>query len=59
MAHGLLPHNWEARSGREFTIEARRGHLRAAIDGEADVLETPLRFGIEPRALRLLLPPER
>jgi diacylglycerol kinase family enzyme len=56
MAHGLLPHSWEERSGQEFEIEARRGHLRAAIDGEADLLETPLRFRVEPRLLRLLLP---
>ena len=58
MAHGLLPRSWEERSGREFVLEARRGHLRAAIDGEPDMLETPVRFRIEPGALRLLLPPQ-
>ena len=28
----------------------------AAVDGEPDVLETPITFRIEPRALRVLLP---
>ena len=56
LAHGWLPGSWEERSDREFVVDARAGHLRAAIDGEPELLETPLRFRIEPRALRLLLP---
>jgi diacylglycerol kinase family enzyme len=56
VAHGFLPSSWEERSCTELSIEARTGHLRAAIDGEAEMLETPLRFRIEPRALRVLLP---
>lgn len=56
LAHGILPTSWEERSGTEFRIEARTGHLRAAIDGEPETIETPLRFRIEPRALRVLLP---
>jgi diacylglycerol kinase family enzyme len=56
LAHGLLPSSWEERSGTELNVEARTGHLRAAIDGEAEMLETPLRFRVEPRALRVLLP---
>ena len=55
--HGLLPGTWEERSGERFTVDAGRARLRAAIDGEPAALETPLEFRIEPRALRLLLPP--
>lgn len=57
IAHGLLPRNWEERSGETFTIDARAGRLRAAVDGEPEELETPLRFRIEPATLRVLLPP--
>jgi len=59
VAHGWLPTSWEERSGQEFVVEARSGHLRAAIDGERETLETPLRFRIEPAALRVLLPENR
>jgi diacylglycerol kinase family enzyme len=31
--------------------------VRAAVDGEPVELETPLRFRIEPLALRVLVPP--
>ncbi|MEK6275880.1 MAG: diacylglycerol kinase family protein [Actinomycetota bacterium] len=57
VAHGWLPRNWEGRSGATFEIDARAGRLRAAIDGEPEDLETPLRFAIEPGALRVLVPP--
>jgi diacylglycerol kinase family enzyme len=57
-AHGWLPTTWEERSGKEFRVDARAGRLRAALDGEPEVLETPLRFEIEPAALRVLLPNE-
>jgi diacylglycerol kinase family enzyme len=56
LAHGFLPGSWEERSCTELSVEARTGHLRAAIDGEAEMLDTPLRFRIEPRALRVLVP---
>ena len=59
IAHGWLPRTWEERSGQEFVVDSRRGHFRAAIDGEPEVLETPLAFGIEQGALRLLLPEGR
>jgi diacylglycerol kinase family enzyme len=45
------------RRGERFTIDAAAGRLEAAIDGEPEVLETPIEFRIEPRALRVLLPP--
>jgi diacylglycerol kinase family enzyme len=57
VASGLLPRTWREETGTLFTIEARAGRLRAAVDGEPEELETPLRFEIEPRALRVLLPP--
>jgi diacylglycerol kinase family enzyme len=59
IAHGWLPSTWEEQSGRAFTVDARAGRLDAAIDGEATVLETPLRLEIEPRALRVLRPESR
>jgi diacylglycerol kinase family enzyme len=39
-----------------FSVESRHRRLHAAIDGEPAVLESPLRFEIRPRALRVLLP---
>ncbi len=57
VAHGWLPRTWEEQSAETFTIDARAGRLRSAIDGEPEELETPLRFEIEPGALRVLVPP--
>jgi diacylglycerol kinase family enzyme len=55
---GLLPSAWEERTGVRFVVDSgRRSRLRAAVDGEPALLETPLEFTIEPRALRLLVPP--
>jgi diacylglycerol kinase family enzyme len=45
------------RRGERFVVDAQAGRLEAAIDGEPDVLETPIEFTIEPRALRVLVPP--
>jgi diacylglycerol kinase family enzyme len=56
-ARGWLPNAWEERSGERFTVDAPGSSLEAAVDGEPAVLETPLEFSIEPRALRVLLPP--
>jgi diacylglycerol kinase family enzyme len=58
-AAGWLPTTWEARTGTSFRIDARGTQLRAAIDGEPVVLDTPVEIEILPRALRLLLPAER
>ena len=49
--------SWTERSGERFTVDARAGSLRAAIDGEPARLKTPLEFEIEPAALRVLVPP--
>jgi diacylglycerol kinase family enzyme len=56
VAHGWLPGTWEEQSGERFTIDVRAGRLTAAVDGEPEELETPLRFEIRPQALRVLLP---
>jgi diacylglycerol kinase family enzyme len=56
MAHGWLPRTWEEQSGEQFVVDARAGRMRAAVDGEPEELETPLKFEIQPRALRVLLP---
>ena len=56
VAHGWLPTAWDDEAGEAFTIDAAAGRLRAAVDGEPEELETPLRFEIQPRALRVLLP---
>jgi diacylglycerol kinase family enzyme len=47
----------ETRAGTEFTVRARRAsRVRAAIDGEPVELDSPLRFELEPRALRVKVP---
>ena len=56
VAHGWLPRTWEEQSGEQFVVDAQAGRMRAAVDGEPEELETPLRFEIQPRALRVLLP---
>jgi diacylglycerol kinase family enzyme len=47
----------DERTGERFVVDAAAGRLEAAVDGEADVLTTPIEFRIEPRALRVLVPP--
>ena len=43
-----------------LVVDAAAGRLDAAVDGEPEVLDTPVEFRIEPRALRVLVPgPER
>ena len=56
-ADGLLPRTWDERAGEAFALEAPHGRLSAAIDGEPAELRAPLEFRIEPRALRVLVPP--
>ena len=55
-ARAWLPRSWERHAGAGFTLEAARP-LEAAVDGEPAVLEPPVEFAIEPRALRVLVPP--
>ncbi len=40
----------------EFEVRSRSGRAYVGVDGEALELETPLRFGIHPQGLRLLVP---
>ena len=55
--NGILRANWTERSAERFEVNATAGSLNAAVDGEPERLETPIVFRIEPRALRVLLPP--
>ena len=55
-ARGLLPTEWDERVAETFVLDGP-SVLRAAIDGEPAELETPLTCRIEPRALRMLVPP--
>jgi diacylglycerol kinase family enzyme len=45
------------RVGERFVVDAAEHRLEAAVDGEPDVLATPVEFRVEPRALRVLVPP--
>jgi diacylglycerol kinase family enzyme len=58
LAHGWLPGTWEERTCERTVIDSSRGRLQAAVDGEPAALETPLEFSVEPKALRVLLPPD-
>jgi diacylglycerol kinase family enzyme len=57
IATGILRAHWQERSAERFEVDARSASLRAAIDGEPARLQTPVRFRVEPRALRVLVPP--
>jgi len=46
----------DERAAARFVIDATAGRLEAAVDGEPDVLRTPIEFRIEPRVLRVLVP---
>ena len=47
----------DERHGRRFALDAQDGRLDAAVDGEPEVLSTPIELRVEPLALRLLVPP--
>jgi diacylglycerol kinase family enzyme len=46
----------DERVAERFVIDSAKGRLEAAVDGEPDVLETPIAFRIEPSVLRVLVP---
>jgi diacylglycerol kinase family enzyme len=48
--------HWHEFTTERFEVQSRSGKAFAGIDGEALELETPLRFEIHPRGLRLLVP---
>lgn len=54
--HGILRPQWEERSYTSLTVDARVGSLRAAIDGEPQVLTTPIEFRVAPSALTVRVP---
>jgi diacylglycerol kinase family enzyme len=55
--NGRLPIDWESYSGETFEIGAESDELRAAFDGEPVVVKPPLELRVEPRALRVRVPP--
>jgi len=57
LATGWRFSEWEERAATSLTIDATRHRIKAAVDGEPEVYETPLEFAIEPLALRVLVPP--
>jgi diacylglycerol kinase family enzyme len=52
--HLYLP--GDERSGERFVVDAAAGRIEAAVDGEPEMLATPVEFRVEPRALRVLVP---
>jgi diacylglycerol kinase family enzyme len=56
LARGWRFSEWEERACTSLTIDASRHRVKAAVDGEPAVFETPLEFTIDPLALRVLVP---
>jgi diacylglycerol kinase family enzyme len=56
-ARGVRRLHWSERTAQQFRIESDRP-LHAAVDGEPAVLASPLELRVDPRALRLLVPPD-
>ena len=54
--HGFRRITWEERACTELEIGAPQPRMRTAVDGEPVELDTPVRFRIEPLALRVLVP---
>jgi diacylglycerol kinase family enzyme len=59
IAEGWLPATWSERTATSYRIGTPGGRVRAAVDGEPAVLESPAELTIEAGALRVLLPTER
>ena len=55
VAEDWLPHTWDERVTERVTIE-RPPALRTAVDGEPVELGPRVELGIEPSALRILVP---
>jgi YegS/Rv2252/BmrU family lipid kinase len=45
-------------SSDEVKIETRHKHLRVALDGEVEIMDTPLRYRVRPGALQVIVPRE-
>jgi diacylglycerol kinase family enzyme len=52
-------HGWHQWETPELEVRSRQGPIEAGVDGEALVLESPLRFRIWPAAVRVRLSRER
>ena len=50
---------WVESAAESMRIEGPRDHLHAAVDGEPELLPSPLELEIRPGALRVLVPPAR
>jgi diacylglycerol kinase family enzyme len=60
VARGLYgSREFELVCAREVSVSLRPRHVRVALDGEVAVLDTPLRFGLRPDALRVVVPVRR
>jgi diacylglycerol kinase family enzyme len=55
-ADGWTPRAWHERVASSFTIDPGSARVRAAIDGEPVVLDSPIRAESLPRALRVRVP---
>jgi diacylglycerol kinase family enzyme len=53
---GIVRARWTERRDMRFVVDAPQHRLRAAVDGEPEVLDAPIEFAIEHRALRVLAP---
>ena len=56
LVSGLESEDVEAHEAKECWIEARKGRLDVARDGEVSTMSSPLHYTIRPRALRVLAP---
>ena len=53
---GLFRSDWVEHACTSLRIDVAGHRVRAAVDGEPELLTTPLEFAVEPRALRVLVP---
>lgn len=62
LAAEMIAGRWQADDGiviekvRSVSLRTKRKRVAAMIDGEVEMLETPLKFRIRPKALRVLVP---
>jgi diacylglycerol kinase family enzyme len=57
LAAGWRPREWHEQPYERLTIDTAAHSVKAAVDGEPVTLKTPVEFRLEPRALRVLVPP--
>jgi diacylglycerol kinase family enzyme len=49
-------HHFDIFTAEELYVDARSRHIGVALDGEVHVMDTPLRYRILPRSLRVIVP---